>query len=398
MKDFMNIYSDDYINNPYKYYQILLESKSIYTISPGIHVICKYEDVSKILLMNTLYRDVYNKSTKIYQDSYRKKMTKYDFLLHLDPPKHTRIRKSVSKYFNKSYTKNMLEIIDKRTYENISKLDSKSYVNVLESVAKKIPLESIIEILGLPEHDYDKLSYWSEKISHAVEPQASEEDLVDILNIFEEFYEYIEKLIKNNKLKFGLISDMLQETDEQQLNVFDIICSSILMFEAGHQTSTALISNMLYLMSVNHRELNKLLGNKNFSVNYVNETLRFESPVQQTVRAVNEDCSIELSYGNIDFFEGDILVILMGAANRDPDVFPDPNSFNIERPHVPKHLSYAAGAHHCLGHILANHQGKCLIDYLLNRFNKFDIIDNISWKKTLTSRIPEKLIMEFKNE
>lgn len=397
MKNFLNVYDDTFLNNPYSYYSRMLQGESPYKISDGIYGIFCYEDVYKLLLNSNLYRDVYNKSTKIYQDSYRKKMTKYDFLLHLDPPKHSTIRKSISKYFTKKYITQMLSIIEKNTKQQINSIESSSALDIASGIGKIIPLKSIIEILGLPDNDYDLLNTWSEKISYAVEPHASEDQLHEILDIFNLFYEYIEKLINNNNLKNGLITDLLINKNNN-LSIFDIICFSILMFEAGHQTSNALICNMVNSLAKNPEQLAKLIENNNLFENCVNESLRYESPVQQTVRAINCDGYLTLSNKKVFFSEGDIVVLFIAAANRDNSIFNNSHIFDIERANANKHIAYAAGAHHCLGHLLANAQGKYFLKHFLTKFNSITLKEDVIWKKALTNRVPEKLIVEFNYE
>jgi cytochrome P450 len=206
-----------------------------------------------------------------------------------------------------------------------------------------------------------------------------------------EFVDYLREVIARRRAQPGddLLSEMLavQEKDDS-LTEDEILGTSVLLLGAGHETTTNLIGNGCLALLRHPHELARLQREPEHMANAVEECLRFDSPVQATSRILSEDAEI----GGHRIPKGEEIVLLLGAANRDPAVFPDPDRFDVGREEARQHLSFGHGIHFCLGANLARTEGQAALAGLLRHFPDFRLADEaLEWRPGFLFRGVERL-------
>lgn len=294
-------------------------------------------------------------------------------MLLMDEPDHRRLRSLVSSSFTPKAVEKWrprTQAVVRRVLDNI---DGEEF-DLIKDFAGPIPTVVIAEMLGIDPEMHEKFKYWSDTSVVAsfnpfpTEEQAKARDEAnDNLNNF--FYEEIKKRREN--LGDDLISDMIRaEEDGEKLTVVEMISQANLLLIAGNVTTTDLIGNGVKALLENPGEWNKLQAKPELIKNAVEEMLRFDSPVVNSGRIANRDIEVK----GCPVGKGESLSTSLAAANRDPNVYPDPNRFNIEREDT-HHQSFGGGRHLCLGAHLARLEAQEAILGLMSRFPNLKISD-----------------------
>lgn len=289
-------------------------------------------------------------------------------MLNRDPPDHTRLRKLVATGFVQNYIQSLGPMIETLVDELLDRVAGDSQFDVMASLARPLPAMVIAEMMGVPPQDRSKFQYWSETLLGATmidQPQLIEKAaLAD-----EEMREYLTRLVDDKSAtgdeeKQDFISVLLSaELESDRLSRDELISNCILLLVAGHETTTRLIGNGLYTLLHQPDQFRLLLDDPSLMENAIEEMLRFESPIQITIRFVIENFEF---CGN-RFKKNQMVMVGVGAANRDPAVNDDPGEFNIQREPV-KHVAFGYGIHLCLGMALARLEGKIALTKLLERY------------------------------
>lgn len=291
-------------------------------------------------------------------------------ILRQDPPEHTRVRGLISGAFTPTVVRELEGEIRSITDSLIDSFENDGHADLISQFAFPLPVTVIAELLGIPPADRDKFKEWSTRITATLDGNVCPYKAARSFAASMELRGYLKKAIAR-KLKAqdgsspkDLLTSLalINSEDEGRLSQEELISNSILLLIAGHETTVNLIGNGLYHL-MRHPEQRRLLEARPELINEaVEEILRFDSPVQIVRRLANED--IEL--GDKTIKKGDALTVLIGACNRDPEFFPDPDTFAIERQNK-KHVSFGAGIHYCLGAELARAEARIAISTILRR-------------------------------
>jgi cytochrome P450 len=276
--------------------------------------------------------------------------------LHLDPPDHTRLRRLVAKAFTPRVVAGLEPRIRQVTRELFAEVAAKGSFEVVADLAYPLPLRIMCELLGVPYADRDLIQDWSGKLSEALEPPlpglVAARATSEAARARADFIRYFRALIARRRTDPGddLVSHLVQvEETGDRLDESELLATCILLINAGHETTVNLIGNGVLALLRHPGQLDLLRRRPELSADAVEEVLRYDAPVQLTSRVARE--AVALPGAGVR--EGDFLVLLLGAANRDPAVFPDPDRFDIRRGAGAPHLSFSAGPHFCLGAGLA---------------------------------------------
>lgn len=319
-------------------------------------------------------------------------------LLRLNPPDHTRLRGLVSRGFTPRRVEQLRPAIASMTDTVLDALADAGTGDLLDLVAFPLPVRVIGELVGVPEADRDQFRSLVRAAATSLEPGITDEQMAAAAAAGTEMNGYFHALLADKRTAPGddLISVLLDVQAEQlaagpdpelaPLTDHEIVATVILIFAAGFETTTNLIGNGLWCLLHNPDEMARLRQDRSLAPAAVEEMLRFQSPVQLDARRAIAD--VEIAGRHIE--RGSWIFTLLGAANRDPERFDNPEVFHITERATPV-LSFASGIHYCLGASLARIEGQVFFNHLLDRFDNIELVAEPQWRTTLTLRGLEAL-------
>ena len=295
-------------------------------------------------------------------------------MLFLDPPDHTRLRALV----NKAFTPRAVAALEPRIREIMTTLldavDDPSAFDLMKAVAKPLPVIVIAEMLGIPPEDRAQFAVWSDQRARILEPTLTPEERETAEAAMQALDEYLRPIISERRAapRDDIISALAQAEEEgDTLTEREVLVMLRLLLVAGNETTTNLIGNGVLALLRHPDQLAALRGDAALIPSAVEELLRFDSPVQVDLRSALDDCDVN----GFRVRRGDNVVILLGAANRDPDRFPAPDRLDVRRAEQ-NHLAFGRGIHHCLGAPLARLEGRVVLEALLERFRSIRSLDD----------------------
>jgi len=289
------------------------------------------------------------------------------WLIFMDPPEHTRLRKLLNKGFSPAAIDALRPQVDDLVDRMLKPLKSGMEIDLLSEFAYPMPVSVISEMMGVPEALHGQFGEWSRAIAlfrgspnRTVEYARAAQDAMLHLT------DYFRKTVADRKCNKGndLISLLIDiEEEGEVLTEEEVYAQCIALLFAGHETTRNLIGNGMYTLLKNPEQTAELRENPEMIRSAVEELLRYESPVQFTARVLKED--IELCGQHIP--QKWTVLCMLGAANRDPKRFKDPNQLDLKRLNN-QHLAFSAGPHACIGGQLARLEGQIAILNLVERF------------------------------
>jgi cytochrome P450 len=361
-----------FYENPYPQYERLLERDPVHLITLGnTWIVSRFDDVEALLRDPRLSADD-RKSRRF--DAMRKRLQKAGAwdeedartpsMLRSDPPDHTRLRRLVSKAFTPRAVAALEPRIVKIVDELIDSVAGSGEMDVIHDLAYPLPVKVIAEMLGVPDRDRDRFKHWSDEIVRTL-GVSNLDDFRRSKRAGDELRAYLEGVAEERRREpqEDLISGLLRAEEEgDKLSLAEVFATCSLLLIAGNETTTNLIGNGL-LALLRHPEQLELLRDQPGLIDHaVEETLRFDPPVQLTARLVAEP----FEFHGRRFQQGQEIVLLLAAANRDPEANPDPCRFDLTRSEI-RHLSFGHGAHFCLGANLARLEARIALAALVER-------------------------------
>jgi cytochrome P450 len=299
-------------------------------------------------------------------------------MLFRDPPVHTRLRGLV----NQAFTPRTVERLRPHIVEIAEHLlaEMPARADLIRDFAFPLPIIVISELLGVPPSDRDQFKVWSTDLTRGLNPGATAEDLAAVAVAIDAVDGYMANVIEERRRapRADLISDLVQ-LDGDQLSNEEMLATCRLILTAGHETTVNLIGNGVLALLRNPDQQARVAEDPG---NAVEELLRYDSPVQMTLRFAFEESQV----GRHTVKRGDLVILLTGGGNRDPEVFPDPDRLDVHRANAEKHLAFGAGIHYCLGGPLARLEGEIAIGALLRHRPRMALDGELAWRKNLVLR------------
>jgi cytochrome P450 len=321
--------------------------------------------------------------------------------LSLDPPDHTRLRRLVSTAFAPRVIAGLepriREVADELLTAAAAEAGGKLRVEVVGQLAYPLPVRIICELLGVPPGDHPRFAAWSASLAHSLQPQFGTGDgaaaeAADLAR--NEFASYFRELIaaRRRRPAGDLLSELIRaEDDGQRLSEAELIATCVLLLVAGHETTVSLISNAILALLRHPDQLAALRADPGLALGAVEETLRYDAPVQYTGRVARGGMQV----GGISAADGAVLLLLIAATGRDPAVFADPDRFDIRRG-AAGHLAFAAGPHFCLGAPLARLEATVAVRAFATRVTGPELEPSgLAYKPNLNLRGPASLTVGF---
>jgi cytochrome P450 len=315
--------------------------------------------------------------------------------LSMDAPDHTRLRRLVAKAFTPRVIAGFGPRIREVTHELLSAAAARDprELEIVSQLAYPLPVRIICELLGVPAGDHPRFAGWSARLAHSLQPRFIEQDeegFADAAAARAEFAEYFRELIAQRRAQPGddLLTELIRAEDEgSRLSEAELLSTSILLLVAGHETTVGLISNAVLALLRHPGQLAALRADPGLAGGTVEETLRYDPPVQLTGRVAGGPIRI----GEVEAPDGGVILLLLAATGRDPGVFPDPDRFDITRA-AGGHLAFAAGPHFCLGAPLARLEASIALTAFADRVTAPEL-DGLAYKPNFNLRGPERLVV-----
>ena len=293
-------------------------------------------------------------------------------MLFLDPPDHKRLRALVNKAFTPKAVNALEPHIRSILGRLLDDIDDPGGFDLMDAVARPLPVIVIAEMLGVPPEDRAQFKTWSDQRARVLEPVISPREREIAEDAGRAFDAYFKPIIKERRAapQDDIVSALAKAEEEgDRLTERETLNMLRLLLIAGNETTTNLIGNGVLALLRNPDQLQRLRDDPSLIPSAVDELLRFDSPVQTDFRRVLEDCEVN----GFPLKLRENIVVLLGAANRDPDVFDRPDELDVGRGDR-SHLSFGRGIHHCLGAPLARLEGRIVLEMLLERFSQISLL------------------------
>ena len=316
----------------------------------------------------------------------------YRTMLDLDPPDHTRLRSLVSKAFTPRSVLELGPRVQEIVDELLDSVAGKERFDLIRDFAFPLPVIVIAEMLGIPAEDRDRFDVWSNDLALAVEPLLSVEEVERVERASDEIVAYFEGIIERRRERpeDDLLSALLAAEEEgERLSHDELLGTLMLLLVAGNETTRSLIGNGMLALLKHPDQLQRLREDPQLLETAIDELLRYDSPVQLIVRVALE----EMEFRGRRFDAGQRIMVLVGAANRDPTVFVNPGALDIGRKDK-SHISFGRGIHYCLGSPLALLEARVAFANLLERFSSIELVSEPAFKDQIVLRGVESLWIE----
>lgn len=389
-----------FLADPYPHFHRLRSAAPMYPLAPGVWVVSRYQDVQRVLgdasfgkCYETRLANQFG-SAILDQPAYRRIRR---WMLVQDPPRHTRLRQLVAQAFSARNVARMREFIQQIVDGLIDRVALRGEMDVMREFAHPLPTAVICRLLGIPESEEPEFLGRLEVMGRLLDPAPpSDAELAEANRMDAALGAYFRALIEaRRRAPADDIISLLARSEDLDAGIDDedLIANIMLLFGAGHETVFGMIGNALLALHRHPDQLARLRADAGLLPAAVNELLRYDSSSQVSTRTALQDVTI----GGAVVKRGDTVIALLGAANRDPEVFDQPDRLDLSRPNV-RPLSFGGGIHYCLGAHLARHELEIALGTLLRRLPDLRLLaadGRVDWRPTLTLRGPRSLRAEW---
>jgi hypothetical protein len=319
------------------------------------------------------------------------------WMLFIDAPEHTRLRKLMNKGFGQASAEALRPQVERIVDRILDPLANISHVDLVNELAYPMPVRVISELLGIPEEMYDAFLRWNDAIADFIgNPHRTIEQAQNAQIAVLALTDFFRKAVAERRRKKGgdLISLLIDiEEEGDVLTEEELYAQCVMLLWAGHETTRNLVANGIHSLLQEPEKMAELGNNPALIRTAVEEFLRFESPVQYTARFTKEDINL----CNVRIPKGQTIFCMLGAANRDPKQFRDPDTLNLNRLNN-QHLAFGAGPHFCIGSQLARLEGQVAILRIIQRFPQMHLAQRAEWSSNFGFRALKTLLVEMGTE
>jgi len=380
----------DVIANPYHFYDRYRTCEPVHKTPLGFWFVTQHDHVSSVLRDEHFGRYFEHETTLLngpsaMEEPLQQAMSR--MMLFLEPPDHPRVRRLISKAFSSTRIQEMRPRIRTIAENLIDEVQLHGRMDVISDFAIPLPMVVICDMMGIPSEDRSTFMRNFRVTSRVLDiVPLTPDEKVEATAQLTYLENYFRGLFEMRRMSPGddLTSQLVQaEEAGDKLSEQELLANVLLLFVAGHETTSNAIGNSLYSLHTNPDQLEALKASPQRVRDAVNELLRYESPVQLTSRSALSDVVL----GNKQMSKGDFIVLALGSANRDPSVYPDPHRLKLSRQNV-RPLSFGGGIHHCLGAQLASIELEVALTALFERLPQLVLphVNQPQWRQSCVWR------------
>ncbi|WP_233716344.1 cytochrome P450 [Mycolicibacterium vinylchloridicum] len=369
--------------DPYRYYRALLAGPPVhFNQSRDIYILSRYEDVRAGARASEILSSA---------DGIAHSRMRADNLLTVDPPGHTAMRKRAQPAFTRGALQSWQAVIERLCQEHTAALFSGQSVDVVKTLAEPLPTAIIAHLLGIADDDLAAFKEWSNETVRLASANVSLSGLRQAgagMRAVGRFHEYFSRKLKRGELlnEDTVLGRLVANSHVGQLSSDELFFFCMLLLLAGNETTTNMLGTLFLTLSANPDQLRLLQAQPELVPSAIEEQLRFYSPIQGLYRTARSDYDV----GNATIPAGSRVLLLWGAANRDPRQFDDPDQFRVDR-NPTGHLAFGSGVHLCLGAHLARLEGHTVLREIVDHVDGIEILGEPRWRTNPTLRGLEKL-------
>lgn len=362
----------DVLDDPYPFYRQLRETDPVHRDAVDGWVLSRHADVVAALRDPRMSAERANLSSEWLPDSMQATLAPavrafMRQILFLDPPDHTRLRGLVSKAFTPRAVEAMRTRVQVAVDEMLDPLAGADNADLIAALAFPLPVRVIADMMGIPPADQDRFTQWTFDLGALIGGGDLPFDrMLSALQGVTALMDYFRQAMAEHRAhpRDDLLQALIAAEDRGDvLDEDELLGNCMLLLAAGHGTTTHLIGNGMLALLRHPDQFRRLRDDPSIAVSAVVEFLRYDGPVQMTSRRATADFEL----GGRQIAAGDNVVMLLGAANRDPAQFPDPDRLDLTRAEN-RHVAFGHGIHYCLGAPLAYLEGQIAIPTLVRRF------------------------------
>ncbi|MDZ8225475.1 cytochrome P450 [Nostoc sp. ChiVER01] len=368
----------------------------------GDWFVTRYADVKAVLRSGCIRTDdrpkLINERSKYLKNKEKNldtlAYTTSKFLFYMNPPDHTRLRGLLVKSFSPIVVEQMCPLVQEIVDELLNKVRHQGSIDIVADLASPLSVKVISKLLGIPKEAQNQLHKWTNVLSRILDPLVSLEEYQRMNQATQEIQDYLRSLIheRERNPQQDLISSLITVQEQSdKLTQKEILAVCTLLFGAGEETTGNTIANGI-LALLNHPEQMEQLKREPTKIqSAVEEIIRYDSAIQMITRIATDDLEI----GNQQIKAGEKIVLCLGAANRDPAQFSNPDQLNINREQN-HHVAFADNIHYCLGAALARLETQIAINTLIQELPNLKLArDKLEWRKNIAIRGLKALILNF---
>jgi cytochrome P450 len=374
--------------NPYPIYDQMREHP-IQRQDNGRYVVSSYALVDQVLHDTRMSVDM----RKSNEPTVRLEQDEPGFVAQ-DPPKHDWLRYQVMSKFTPELISSLRPRMEEISNELLDAQREQDQIDIVDNFAYLLPVIAICELLGVPREDERKFHVWSTMLLRNTNLGKDLEAVKEAQGGRDQLNNYMEHLIESiqRQPRPGLLSAMIHDkTQEKRMNRAEMVTTASLLLTAGHVTTVNLIANSTLTLLRHPEALERLRNNPAIVANLIEEVLRYEPPVQFSLRNALTDLDIE----GVKVPQGSIIAVMNAAANRDPARFKDPDRFDPERANI-EHFGFGSGIHYCVGAPLARLETNIALRTLVRRLKNPRLVqDPPPYRENAGIRGPNHLLVSY---
>lgn len=383
--------------DPYRIYTKMRDAGRVLTTSYGATIVHRYDDVRAVHLDHDAFSMGAIRGPLMQAGTGEGGMGGADFMmaqtmLTADPPDHERLRRVVNRAFTPRSITDLEPRIRQICRELLAPLSNGDAFDIVADFAAVLPTTVIAELLGIPAEDGQSFRTWTEAVTGT--DVRGRTDRSKVADFGRELRAYLNEQIQRRKSAptDDLIGRMVAANDEQIMSDAEVAAACVLLLIAGNETTMRLITNMALTLGRHRDQLEVLDERRDLIPSAVEETLRYESPVHMLFRGTKKDCEV----GGVELREGQLVLTMLAAANRDPDAFECPDVYDVARKDN-LHVAFGHGIHYCLGAPLARRETAIAFEELLDAVRQFTIVtpeDELEYPPMIMLRSPRSLVIQ----
>jgi cytochrome P450 family 144 len=391
----LDLFDDRFVQDPGPLYERMLANGPVHPIGDsGFHAVCGWDAVTDVIarpddFSSNLTATMTYQNGRVYAFPMGELGADHQALATADDPAHAAHRKLLVPQLAARRINALESFVgeteDRLWHEGVGE----GAVEWMSAMANRLPMMIVMRLIGVPDVDVDRLMQWGYASTQVVEGLVDPDELASAGVAVMELSAYINALFERAAVdpKDDLLSALAAACSSGELSNVTALTMMITLFSAGGESTASLIGSAAHVLADRPDIQRQVRDNPDLLNTFLEEVLRYEPPFRGHYRHVRNDTSL----CGVDLPAGSRLLLLWGAANRDPAHFDDPNTFRLDRPDGKGHISFGKGAHFCVGAALARLEARIVIGQLLKRTSRIEATATGQWLPSLLVRRLERL-------